>query len=251
MLDTLPWLTYLAPPLLGALIGYVTNYIAIRMLFRPLSPWRLFGLRLPLTPGIIPAKRGELAQRMGEMVGSHLLTADDVRKALEKPAFDRELKNAVNDKLGVFLDRDRGGLNTLVPDSYQRRFQELVSTLRSKTLRVVTGYLASDQFEAQVRRFIIEKGDALLARDLESFLTPARYQELKRHLDNRLTTVLHSAETAQTVERFVDQRIERLLLSDRTLRDMLPADLVEVLLYQVDRVGRGQVLNARLEFGEV
>ena len=235
MLDNLPWLPYLVPPLLGALIGYVTNYIAIRMLFRPLYPWRLLGMRLPLTPGIIPAKRGELAQRMGEMVGSHLLTADDVRQALEKPAFNRELKSTVNDKLGAFLDRNLGALDTLVPDSYQRRFRELVSTLRSKALRQVTNYLASDQFEAQMRRFIIEKGDALLARDLESFLTPARYQELLRHLENRLTMVLHSDDTAQAVERFVDQRIERLLLSDRTLRDMLPADLVEVLLQQVER----------------
>ena len=235
MLDNLPWLPYLVPPLLGALIGYVTNYIAIRMLFRPLHPWRLLGTRLPLTPGIIPAKRGELAQRMGEMVGSHLLTADDVRQALEKPAFNRELKSTVNDKLGAFLDRNLGALDTLVPDSYQRRFRELVSTLRSKALRQVTNYLASDQFEAQMRRFIIEKGDALLARDLESFLTPARYQKLLRHLENRLTMVLHSDDTAQAVERFVDQRIERLLLSDRALRDMLPADLVEVLLQQVER----------------
>jgi len=235
MLDKLPWLPYLVPPLLGALIGYVTNYIAIRMLFRPLRPWRVLGIRLPLTPGIIPAKRGELAQRMGEMVGSHLLTADDIRQALEKPSFNRELKSAVNDKLGAFLDRDLGSLDSLVPESYQRRFCELVSSLRLKALRLITAYLASDQFEAQLRRFITEKCDILLERDLESFLTPARYQELQGHLDKRLTTILHSADTAQAVERFVDQRIERLLLSERALRDMLPKDLVEVLLLQVER----------------
>ena len=147
MLETMPWLSWLVPPLLGALIGYVTNYIAIRMLFRPLQPWRLFGLRLPLTPGIIPAKRGELAQRMGEMVGSHLLTADDVRQALEKPAFNRELKGAVNDKLKSFLDRELGPLETLVPDNYQRRFRELVTTMRAKAVQVVTGHLNSDAFE--------------------------------------------------------------------------------------------------------
>ena len=104
MLKALPWLPYLVPPLLGALIGYVTNYIAIRMLFRPLRPWRLLGMRLPLTPGIIPAKRGELAQRMGEMVGSHLLTADDVRLALEKPHFHRELKAAVDEALRMLKE---------------------------------------------------------------------------------------------------------------------------------------------------
>ena len=46
---------YLLPPLAGALIGYFTNYLAIRMLFRPLKPWHFLGLKLPLTPGIIPA----------------------------------------------------------------------------------------------------------------------------------------------------------------------------------------------------
>ncbi len=235
MLETLPWLPWLMPPLLGALIGYVTNYIAIRMLFRPLHPWRLFGLRLPLTPGIIPAKRGELAQRMGQMVGSHLLTADDVRQALEKPAFNRELKGAVNDKLKSFLDRELGPLETLVPDNYQRRFRELVTTMRAKAVMAVTGYLDSDAFETQLRNFIREKGDALLARDLESFLTPARYQEVQSHLDTRLTTILHAPETASNVERFVDERLERLLQSDRSLRDLLPGDLVEVLLQQVER----------------
>ena len=88
-------LPYLLPPLLGALIGYVTNYIAIRMLFRPLKAWRLLGLRVPLTPGIIPAKRDELARRMGDMVGDHLLTADDVGRAFAKESIQQELRLAV------------------------------------------------------------------------------------------------------------------------------------------------------------
>ncbi|MEJ2518894.1 MAG: DUF445 family protein [Desulfuromonadales bacterium] len=235
MLENQPWLPYLIPPLLGALIGYVTNYIAIRMLFRPLRPWRLFGLRLPLTPGIIPAKRGELAERMGEMVGSHLLTADDVRQALEKPVFRQELKRAVNDKLGAFLDRDLGPLDTLVPPNYQRRFRELVATVRRKAMAQVTDYLASDTFERQLRQVLREKSAALLARDLESFLTPGRYQQLLNHLEQRLTTILQAPETAYAIEHFLDQRIERLLNSDRTLRDMLPDDLVDVVLQQLER----------------
>lgn len=229
------WFPYLLPPLLGALIGYVTNYIAIRMLFRPLRPWRLCGVRLPLTPGIIPAKRGELAQRLGEMVGSHLLTADDVRQALERPAFHRELKGAVNDKLATFLDRDLGPLESLLPDRYRRRFRELVAMVRQRAAREITGYLASDAFTEHLRAFLVEKGDALLARDLESFLTPERYRDLRQHLDGRLTTVLHSPEATEAVRRFVDDRLERLLQSDRPLRSLLPNDLVELLLQQLER----------------
>ncbi|MBE0599464.1 MAG: DUF445 family protein, partial [Desulfuromonadales bacterium] len=178
----MPQLFYLLPPLLGAFIGYVTNYIAIRMLFRPLHPWRLFGLRLPLTPGIIPAKRGELAQKMGEMVGSHLLTADDVGRALEKKSFRRELQGAVADKLGGFLDRELGPLESLVPPAYRGRFRELVDLLRWKAVKAVFDYLESAQFEGKLHDFLHRKENELLARDLESFLTPERYDRLRQHL---------------------------------------------------------------------
>ena len=47
-------LLFCVPPLVGALIGFITNVLAIKMLFRPLRPHYLFGLRIPFTPGILP-----------------------------------------------------------------------------------------------------------------------------------------------------------------------------------------------------
>ncbi|HMB14679.1 MAG TPA: DUF445 family protein, partial [Pelovirga sp.] len=140
------YLPYLIPPLLGALIGYVTNYIAIRMLFRPLRAWRLFGLRVPLTPGIIPAKRSELARRMGEMVGDHLLTADDVGRALGKESIQLELRMTVTQKLSLLLDRPSGSLASLVPEHFRPRFDEMVQLSQNKFAALLIKYFASDQF---------------------------------------------------------------------------------------------------------
>lgn len=228
-------LPYLAPPLLGAIIGYVTNRIAIRMLFRPLRPWRMFGLRIPLTPGIIPAKRGELAARMGEMVGSHLLTGEDVRQTLERPGFRTELKSAVDQKLTAFLDKDLGTVEMLVPDDYRPRFREFIDIMRWRIVRLVGEYLRSPGFEEALRGYLRRSGDTLLSRDLESFLTPERYQALQAHLDARISTLLAAPEVAEGVGRFIDDRIERLLQSDRCLRELLPADLVEVIFTQLER----------------
>ncbi|MCA1797087.1 MAG: DUF445 family protein, partial [Geobacteraceae bacterium] len=94
----IPFLPYLIPPLLGALIGYVTNYIAIRMLFRPLRPWYILGIRIPMTPGIIPARRGDLARKMGHMVGEHLLTSGDVGRTLDKPEFRTQVYDTLAHK---------------------------------------------------------------------------------------------------------------------------------------------------------
>lgn len=69
-------------PLVGALIGYCTNYIAVKMLFRPLRPIKIGSMVLPFTPGIIPKRKPELAQALGNAVGNKLLTTEDLKKTL-------------------------------------------------------------------------------------------------------------------------------------------------------------------------
>lgn len=228
-------LPYLIPPLLGAFIGYVTNYIAIRMLFRPLRPWRILGLRLPLTPGIIPAKRFELAEKMGDMVGTHLLTSEDVGRALERDGFRRELQGVLSDKLGAFLDRDLGAIDSLVPAAYRDRFQNLIDWMRWRVVRIVFDYLESPEFEKTLTGFLRHRGSEFLARDLESFLTPERYEVLRQHLDERLTALLHSREVEKAVLGFIDGKMEELLQSQRPIRELLPADLVELLFAQIEK----------------
>jgi uncharacterized membrane protein YheB (UPF0754 family) len=66
----------------GAMIGGVTNSLAIKMLFRPYHPVYMFGKRLPFTPGLIPKRREELAEQLGKMVVEHLLTPEGIRRKL-------------------------------------------------------------------------------------------------------------------------------------------------------------------------
>ena len=81
-LAVLPWIL---PPLLGAIIGYVTNRIAIKMLFRPLNPKRVLGVRVPLTPGVIPRNRFDLARTIARMVSEQLLSPKALKEQLDSP----------------------------------------------------------------------------------------------------------------------------------------------------------------------
>lgn len=229
------YLPFFLPPLLGALIGYVTNYIAIRMLFRPLRPWRILGIRIPLTPGIIPAKRGELAAKMGEMVGDHLLTAADVGRALEKEAIQTELRLTVTAKMGTLLDRPAGSLASLVPEHLTHRFDELVNLTQSKVSKLINDYLASDAFAQRLDTFIQEQGEQWLQRDLAGFLDGQRNEQWQQHLAGCYTRWFQSPATAALVGGYVDRKTAQLLASERPLRDHLPEELVEVVLTQVEQ----------------
>ena len=75
------FLRLLAGPLIGAVIGYCTNYIAVKMLFRPLYPGKIGNWTLPFTPGIIPRGKSRLAKALGSAVGDHLITKQDLEVA--------------------------------------------------------------------------------------------------------------------------------------------------------------------------
>lgn len=86
--------SYLLPPLIGAVIGYFTNLIAVKMLFYPHKPVFLFGRQLPLTPGAIPKGKARLAKSAGKIVQNELFTREDISGRLltdevEKPLIDR------------------------------------------------------------------------------------------------------------------------------------------------------------------
>lgn len=66
--------------LIGALIGGFTNFIAIKMLFRPYKTMYIGNWRVPFTPGLIPKRRDELSTQLGRTIVQHLLTPETFKK---------------------------------------------------------------------------------------------------------------------------------------------------------------------------
>lgn len=133
----------LAGPVIGAVIGYCTNYVAVKMLFRPLHSIKLGAWTLPFTPGIIPRGKPRLAKAIGNAVGTNLLTEDSFTGTLLSPAIEKHLK----EKVRLFL--------------YENRKNE--STLRELILQ----YLEEPLYEAGVGNMKTMVTDKLVTKILE------------------------------------------------------------------------------------
>lgn len=72
------WL-YVSPPVLGGIIGYFTNDIAIKMLFRPYRAIYVAGRRVPFTPGLIPRNQERLALNISKTIMGSLLTPQELQ----------------------------------------------------------------------------------------------------------------------------------------------------------------------------
>lgn len=93
------YLHLLAGPVIGAVIGYFTNHIAVKMMFKPLEPVYIFGKRLPLTPGVIPKNKGRIAHALGRAVSESLLTEKDLAASFLKPEVKDKVVGAIYEKL--------------------------------------------------------------------------------------------------------------------------------------------------------
>ncbi len=122
-------LQYAIPPIAGAVIGYFTNDIAIRMLFRPYRPVYVGKVRLPFTPGLIPLNQSRLAVKVSTIVMERLLTPDALQDLAHRLLKRERLEAAIQWLLASALERlespeAQGRTNQLLAKLLKELFSE-------------------------------------------------------------------------------------------------------------------------------
>jgi uncharacterized membrane protein YheB (UPF0754 family) len=105
-------LIYFAPPIAGGIIGYFTNDIAIKMLFRPYRPYYIFRRKLPFTPGLIPANQERLAKRVADTIMGSLLTPSELQNLARRLLQTERMEAAILWLLRMSLDQLKLDTNT-------------------------------------------------------------------------------------------------------------------------------------------
>lgn len=140
-------------PLIGAVIGYITNWIAVKMLFRPRKEVYLFGKRLPLTPGVIPKGKGRLAKAVGKAVQQQLLTEEVLREVL----LSEEKKTVVHDAVSTWVERQKESEKTLRASAEQMFSEEKVEDFIESAEETVTDVVFNRLLQMNVGEIIADK----------------------------------------------------------------------------------------------
>ena len=209
------WKIILAP-ILGAVIGYITNSLAIWMLFHPYEPHYLGKWKLPFTPGLIPAQKNRIAKSLGDAIGVQLLGAD----TLKAEALSEET-----------LSRLRAGVSGWMETQTQeeRSLREILS--QRKSSERVAHY--AQKARGMGSEFLLEKirganlGQTIAAQSMHDFRGSfQRGLLLGPLLDD---TILASVE--RSIASVIDQKV-----------DALGPDLIETQLGKLEN----ELLDARL-----
>ena len=101
--------SYIIAPLLGGVIGYITNDIAMRMLFRPHTAKYVFGIYIPFTPGIIPKEKGRIAEAIGGVISENLMN----KVVLEKYLLSKDMIGKVRSAVEEFITTQQKNQETV------------------------------------------------------------------------------------------------------------------------------------------
>jgi uncharacterized membrane protein YheB (UPF0754 family) len=104
-------LLYISPPVLGGLIGYYTNDIAIKMLFRPYKAVYIFGRKVPFTPGLIPSNQERLGQNIANAIMKSLLTPEEMQNLARRLLETERLQSGIFWLLRLVVDQVKGDKN--------------------------------------------------------------------------------------------------------------------------------------------
>ncbi|NEQ42030.1 MAG: DUF445 domain-containing protein [Leptolyngbya sp. SIOISBB] len=129
------WLL-LAPPLVGGVIGYFTNDLAIKMLFRPYRPYFLFKRRLPLTPGLIPSNQERLARRVADTIMGSLLTPTEMENLARRLLQTERTQQAIRWLLELSLDQIQSRNQVRTAEIVGKVLQDVFGTSLPRLLRV-------------------------------------------------------------------------------------------------------------------
>lgn len=238
-------------PLVGALIGYITNWIAIKMLFRPAHPVYLGKFRLPLTPGLIPKEKARLARTIGDVVGQELLSEASVRRALLSP----EMKQKIRAAAQALVEKGQNCTDTLgaclARLTSQERADQLVAEGKANLARFLTDKLLEADLGATAAHSI---GEGVKKNALGDMLRQILSDKIKHSVMQQVQQTVNgymARHAQQMVEGAVDREADKLINTRvcdlaRQYQDKLPqlTDRLEGLYQQLVENNLGRALAA-------
>ncbi len=164
--------SYILPPLVGGVIGYVTNDIAIRMLFRPHTAKHIMGWRVPFTPGIIPKEKGRIAEAVGTVISDNLMS----EAVLEKYLLSDNMVNRVRTSIVDFIANQKTNSETVAQFLEHYLSREEVATLADSAKEGLTrqmhGKISDPELGRQVAKaameYVVDKINSNGAEDILS-----------------------------------------------------------------------------------
>lgn len=173
-------LTIFSLPFITALIGWLTNYIAVKMIFRPRREIRIAGIRII---GLIPKRKHDLAVKIAETIEKELISHNDIREIIQSEDFHLKTGEVIKERIERFIE-EKLMSNPLLTMFVTPEMSEKLTNMLMEELQMEIPGLLDSLFETiekklDFKKIIREKIDGFDLSRLESIIYAIAARELK------------------------------------------------------------------------
>ena len=175
------WTNYILPVLLSAFTGWITTWIAIKMLFHPRNPVKIAGLTIQ---GIFPKNQQKIAEKLGQVVGKELLSFAEIESKVTNPDNLQKLKPEVEKHIDAFLkDKIKDlfpMLSVFIGDKTITQLKEaFLMELESLFPVLMKSYMNKLEEDLDLEKIVTEKVAGFSSEKLEDILNKITKKEFK------------------------------------------------------------------------
>jgi uncharacterized membrane protein YheB (UPF0754 family) len=208
---------FIIPILVGAIIGYITNWLAIKMLFRPYNEKEFLGIHIPFTPGLIPKEKSRIAKSVGETIGVHLLSPEIVTEALASDKMSNQIRTWIEYNINNLKQSDKT-IKTFLMSMGDENYNKLLDATEKK----LTDFIC---FQLRTQRFKDKAMDLIENKVLDQY-NDDFYKVIKEKVELLMEDISSSVEIKEALKNAIDDKINKLEYDQRTLNEIIPDNVV-------------------------
>lgn len=221
--------------LLATVHGYGAAWLAVRMLFRPHNPVKLFGITI-WPQGMIPRHRLRLAETIGNAVGNELVSQETVVNALfETDFFRKKVESFIDNYTDELLNTNYPSLLDLLPDSVREPALDTIFSLQNSIGEYIVEMLKSEDTVEAIKTFMDKRIDELLSQRVSDTLGEETVLDMLRFVETRFAEIVNEPNFESKVQEFISARLDELAASQMTVSEVLSSDTIELLKERVSQ----------------
>ncbi|SUY42380.1 DUF445 family protein [Clostridium perfringens] len=211
---------YIIGALIGAVIGYITNWLAIKMLFRPREAKYIFGMKLPFTPGLIPKEKSRIANKVGETVGTHLLNSDSLSKALKDDKIKAKFNEVAKEKINQVINSN-STLEESLKNTLGENYYALKGNMINNIAKTILESIQEEEFKNKVKFYIVDSIKERLNKKPEKiidFINSNKFREV-------IINTLDEEKTRDIIGKALLKEVKTLGKEDLIIEEVIPENI--------------------------
>jgi uncharacterized membrane protein YheB (UPF0754 family) len=179
--NAMQWTHYIIPVLLSAFTGWITTWIAVKMLFHPRKPVNILGFKLQ---GIFPKNQQLIAEKLGQVVSKEFLSFAEIEAKVTNPDNLQQLKPEIEQHIDKFLKEK---LSTVFPMLSMFIGEKTINQLKEAFLMelenlfpiLMKSYMTKLEKDLDLEKIVTEKVASFSSEKLENILDQITKKEFQ------------------------------------------------------------------------